>query len=124
MYRKLIWLVLAFAAAAQADAPEVEPQQFPSLKPLQQQAVAAHLTAKIIGEHHYKPVALDDALSEKIFDSYLKALDSEKMFFVQADIDQWKEARTRLDDAVLTDNLELPFTLFNLYAKRVVERFT
>ncbi|MCX7110773.1 MAG: carboxy terminal-processing peptidase [Proteobacteria bacterium] len=124
MNRKLIWLVLAFAAAAQADAPEVEPQQFPSLKPLQQQAVAAHLTAKIIGEHHYKPVALDDALSEKIFDSYLKALDSEKMFFVQADIDQWKEARTRLDDAVLTDDLELPFSLFNLYAKRAVERFT
>ncbi len=124
MYRKLIWLVLAFAAAVQANAPEVEPQQFPSLRPLQQQAVAAHLTAKIIGEHHYKPVALDDALSEKIFDSYLKALDPEKVFFVQADIDQWKEARTKLDDAVLTDNLELPFTLFNLYAKRAVERFT
>ena len=119
-----MWLVLAFAAVVQANAPEVEPQQFPSLRPLQQQAAAAQLTAKLIGEHHYKPVALDDALSSKIFDSYLKALDPEKMFLLQTDINQWKEARTKLDDAVLTDNLDMPFAIFNLYAKRAVERFT
>jgi len=119
-----MWLLFAFAAAAQANAPEVAPPPLPSLSPSQQQAAAAHLTARIIGEHHYKPVALDDALSEKIFDSYLKALDPEKMFFLQADIDPWKDARTQLDDAVLKDNLELPFTLFNLYAKRTVERYT
>ncbi len=124
MCRKLMWLLLAFAAAVQANAPDVALQPFPSLSPSQQQAAAAHLTARIIGEHHYKPVALDDALSEKIFDSYLKALDPEKMFFVQADIDQWKETRTKLDDAVLTENLDLPFAIFNLYAKRSVERFT
>jgi carboxyl-terminal processing protease len=124
MYRKFIWLLLAFAAAVQANTPEVDPQQYPSLRPLQQQALAAHLTARLIGEHHYKPVALDDTLSEKIFDTYLKSLDPEKMLFVQADIDQWKEARTQLDDAVLTDKLELPFAIFNLYARRAVERFT
>ena len=119
-----MWLVLAFAAVVQANAPEVELQQFPSLRPLQQQAAAAQLTAKLIGEHHYKPVSLDDALSAKIFGSYLKALDPEKMFLLQADIDQWKEARNKLDDAVLTDNLDMPFAIFNLYAKRAVERFT
>jgi len=119
-----MWLVLAFVAAVQANSQEVELQQLPSLKPLQQQTEAAQLTAKLIGEHHYKPVALDDALSAKIFDSYLKALDPEKMFLLQADIDQLKEARTKLDDAVLTDNLDMPFAIFNLYAKRTVERFT
>ncbi len=124
MYKKSMWLAFAFAAGIQANTPAVEPPQSPSLKPLQQQVEAAHLTAKVIGEHHYRPVALDDALSEKIFDSYLKALDPEKMFFVQADIDQWKEARSKLDDALLTDNLELPFAVFNLYAKRAIERFT
>ncbi|MDD5033141.1 MAG: carboxy terminal-processing peptidase [Methylococcaceae bacterium] len=124
MYKKLIWLVLALAAAVQANTPEVEQQQYLSLKPSQQQAVAAHLTARLIEEHHYKPLVLDDSLSEKVFDSYLKALDSEKMFFVQADIDQWKAARTKLDDAIQTNNLDLPFAIFNLYARRAVERFT
>jgi carboxyl-terminal processing protease len=123
MHRILMWLALALAAAAQANAAEAEPPPLPPLRPSQQQAAAAHLTAKLIGEHHYRPVALDDALSEKIFDGYLKALDPEKMFFVQADIDQWKEARTRLDDAVLSDNLDTPFAIFNRYASRVAERF-
>jgi hypothetical protein len=36
---------------------------------------------------HYKPVPLDDAMSEKIFDRYFKSLDAEKLFFTQADID-------------------------------------
>ena len=116
----LIGLLFAFATAVQADAPDIEP---PSLQPLQQQGVAAHLTAKLIGEHHYKPVALDDALSAKVFDSYLKALDPDKLFFLQADIDQLKSARDKLDDAVLTENLEVPFDIFNLYAKRLVDRF-
>lgn len=123
MYRKLIWLALAFAAAVQANAPEIE-RQPPTLRPLQQQAVAAHLTAELIGEHHYKPVALNDTLSEKIFDAYLKALDPEKMLFIRADIDHWKDARTKLDDALLTDNLDLPFDIFNLYVQRAVERYT
>jgi carboxyl-terminal processing protease len=122
MYRKLIWLVLAFAAAAQANTPAVDPQL--PLKPLQQQTLAAHLTASLIGKYHYKPVALNDALSGKIFDGYLKSLDPDKMFFVRSDIDQWQAARTQFDDAVLTDNLNLPFAIFNLYAKRAVERFT
>jgi len=124
MYKKLMWLLWVFASAVQANAPDFEAQSIPSLRPSQQQALAAHLTARIIGEHHYKPVALDDSLSEKIFDSYLKALDPERMFFLQADIDPWKDARTQLDDAVLTDNLELPFAIFNLYAKRAAERFS
>jgi carboxyl-terminal processing protease len=49
---------------------------------------------------HYKPVPLDDAMSEKIFDRYFKSLDAEKLFFTQADIDQYAIVRTRLDDAI------------------------
>jgi carboxyl-terminal processing protease len=41
------------------------------------------------GRYHYKATPLDDAMSEKIFDRYFKSLDSEKMFFTQADIDQF-----------------------------------
>lgn len=123
MNRKTVWLLLALAAAAQANTPEVEAPPVPTLKPLRQQPVAARMAAKIIEEHHYKPVPLDDALSEKIFNAYLKSLDSEKMFFIQSDIDKLQEARTKLDDAVLNDELDLPFAMFNLYAKRAAERF-
>jgi carboxyl-terminal processing protease len=120
---KLFGLVLAFAGALQANTPTAEQPQFPTFKPLQQQPLAARLTAKLIEQHHYRPVALDDRLSEKIFDAYLKSLDSDKMFFLQSDIDQWKGSRTKLDDALLTETLDVPFAIFNLYAKRSIERY-
>jgi hypothetical protein len=47
----------------------------PRLAPTADQAQTAYLSAQILGRYHYKSVPLDDAMSEKIFDRYLKALD-------------------------------------------------
>jgi len=93
------------------------------LKPVAQQAQAARLSAEILSRYHYKAMPLDDALSEKIFDSYLKFLDPEKLFFIQSDIDNWAGLRRRIDDAILSENLTLPFALFNRYAQRATDRF-
>ena len=124
MNGKLWWLALVFAAAVQAAVPGAGVQQIPELRPLERQPVAAHLTARLLERNHYKSVPLDNVLSEKIFDHYLKSLDADKLFFLQADIDQWADARTRLDDAILNDDLEVPFAIFNRYAKRAVNRYT
>ena len=94
------------------------------LAPLPQQPQAAMLTAELLSRFHYKSVPLDDALSGKIFDHYLKALDGEKYFFDQADIDRISSLRTRLDDAIQQQNLDPAFGIFNLYAQRVVERYS
>ncbi len=51
-------------------------------------------------------------------------LDSEKVFFLQADIVHFADARTRLDDAILDGDLGIPFALFNLYQQRMAERFS
>ena len=95
----------------------------PELKPAPQEAQAAHLAAELLTRYHYKAMPLDDALSEKIFDQYLKSLDPEKLFFVQADIDQLAGDRTRLGDAIVNEDLTVPFAIFNLYQKRAAERF-
>ncbi|HTD03521.1 carboxy terminal-processing peptidase [Undibacterium sp.] len=122
MKKKLLWIALAFATATQAFA--LEPAAPPLLMPLQQQSQAANLSARFLTRFHYKAVPLDDAMSEKIFDRYLKSLDPEKLFFVQADIDQFASARTKLDDAIYSEDLNIPFLMFNLYEKRTVERLT
>ncbi|HZX33393.1 MAG TPA: carboxy terminal-processing peptidase [Rhodocyclaceae bacterium] len=99
-------------------------QPFTDLHPEAQQARAAHFAAALLDRYHYRNQQLDDALSEKIFDLYLKHLDPEKLFFVQADVDALgQQARTKLDDAILDENLELPFAIFNLYVKRLTERY-
>lgn len=113
--KNLCWLLLAaFATTVQAL----------DLAPLQQQGRAAHLATELLSRYHYKALPLNDEMSEKIFDRYLKSLDSEKYFFSQNDIKQFAGARTRLDDAILEEDLSAPFAIFNLYTRRVVERFT
>ena len=122
MKQKLIWLVLALATAMQVATADTEVSYPPLLKPELQEAKAAHLASELLSRFHYKPAPLDDALSSKMFDQYLKALDPEKVYFLQSDIDRLGADRTRLDDAILTEDLHAPFDIFNLYDRRVAER--
>ena len=124
MKRMLAWLLFVIAAAAQGAALDTPTQPIPELKPAQQQAQAAHLAAELLTRFHYKSVRLDDELSSKIFDNYLKTLDAERVIFVQSDIDRMAGLRTRIDDAILAENLTGPFAVFNLYMRRAIERFT
>jgi carboxyl-terminal processing protease len=122
MKRNLLWLVFALSTAVQG-APLDGGTYPPQLKPEPQEAQAAHLAAELLARYHYKAIPLDKALSEKVFDQYLKSLDPEKLFFVQADIDQLSADRTKLSDAILKEDLTAPFAIFNLFEQRAAERF-
>ena len=126
MKKSLLWIpaaVLAVVAAwgpvastaAAVNAPTV-------LEPAPQHVRAAAMTAELLSRFHYKPVPLDDAMSQKMFDRFLKSLDSEKVYFLQSDIDQFSSVRTQLDDAIVGRNLTAPFAMFNLYQRRLQER--
>ncbi len=124
MKQKLLWIVLTVATAVQAatlDAPASYPA---ALKPVAQEAQAARLAAGILSRYHYKAVPLDDALSSKTFDQYLKSLDPEKLYFLQSDIDRLSVDRTKLDDAILSEDLNAPFDIFDLYERRAAENLT
>jgi carboxyl-terminal processing protease len=93
-----------------------------ALKPAPAQAQAALWASRVMARYHYKALPLDDVMSEKIFDNYLKWLDSEKLYFTQADLDQLAPMRTKLDDAINNENLTLPFQIYNQYQQRFTER--
>jgi carboxyl-terminal processing protease len=120
--KTLIWFVLAVTAATRVAAADSEAAFAPPLKPEAQEARAAHLSAELLTRYHYKTVPIDDALSAKVFDQYLKALDPEKLYFLQSDIDRLAGYRTLLDDAILGEDLRTPFEIFNLYERRTAER--
>jgi len=113
-----VCLTLGYAGAVFAGTGTIQ-----DLQPQPQQTVAAKLVAELIGHYHYGEVAIDDALSEKIFTGYIEALDPEKLFLTQTDIDGWQPVRTRLDDAVVDGDLGAPFAIFNVYLRRVEERY-
>ena len=124
MKQKLLWLLLVLATAAQAAPFEAGTPYPPDLKPVPHEAQAARLASEVLTRYHYKAMPLDDALSAKVFDQYLKNLDSEKVLFLQADIDQLSVHRATLGEAILKQDLSAPFAIFNLYQRRAAERFT
>lgn len=96
----------------------------PVLAPQKSQAEAANLSAQFLERYAYKPVPLDDALSAKIMDRYLKSMDPDRSFFLKADIDKFMVDKTRIDDAIIGEDLRIPFSIFNIYSQRVVDRMT
>ncbi|MDC8759894.1 carboxy terminal-processing peptidase [Janthinobacterium fluminis] len=122
MKKQIMLVVLAVAMSAQAGAAQSEKIAAPQMKPLAQQTQAALWASRVLSRYHYKTTPLDDAMSEKIFDRYFKSLDAEKLFFVQADIDQFAAVRGKLDDAIAGENLGAPFAIYNMYQQRFDER--
>jgi carboxyl-terminal processing protease len=124
MKKHMLIAVLALAMSAHVVIAQPEKTAVTQMKPVPAQTQAALWASRVLARYHYKALPLDDAMSEKIFDNYFKSLDSEKLYFTQADIDQFSPMRTKLDDAINNENLTLPFSIFNLYQQRFNERMT
>lgn len=116
----LFWLAFSIASSAQAQQPAAPPV----LEPTQIQAQAANLSAQFLGRYAYKTVPLDDVLSGHIMSKFIKSLDPDRMLFMQSDIDKFNADSTKIDDAILNEDLEIPFSIFNSYTRRVVDRMT
>ncbi|WP_028747934.1 carboxy terminal-processing peptidase [Rhizobium mesoamericanum] len=112
----------AFLAVAQSAYAEVASP--PVLAPLKQQAQAAQLSAQFLTRFSYRPIPLDNALSARIMDRFIKSLDPDRMLFLQADIDRFMSDRSEIDDAIKREDLKIPFEIFNVYEKRIVDRMT
>ncbi|MCX7515191.1 carboxy terminal-processing peptidase [Frateuria hangzhouensis] len=92
------------------------------LKASSTQADAAQLSARFLTRFHYDAKPLDDVMSAKVYKAYFDMLDSEKVFFTQADMARFEPLKTRFDDAIWNKDLSGPFSVFNLYVQRAVNR--
>jgi len=55
------------------------------------------LVTEFIQKSHYQHAAVDDALSSKVLDRYIEALDSNRMYFLASDVeafDQFQDIKT------------------------------
>lgn len=80
--------------------------------------VLLEIIQHILVNAHFSPVEMDDAFSKQIFKRYLEALDGQKRYFLQSDINEFKKYETRLDDDL--KNGEIAF--FNLTYERLLQR--
>src|ERR1700752_4379041 len=100
MKKKLLAAALVVGMSTHFAIGQPEKAATGPLKPLASQTQAALWASRVLARYHYKAVPLDDAMSEKIFDRYFKALDPEKVYFQQADLEQFASVRNKLDDAI------------------------
>jgi len=70
---------------------------------------------------HIRGARLDDAASERIFDSFLRALDPQKLYFLQSDIDEFRPERLLLDDKLRAGELDFAHTVFARFLTRLEE---
>lgn len=93
------------------------------LTPTPSQGEAADWVSKYLTRLHYASQPLDDAMSQEILKRYLEALDSEKVFFLKADIDGFqRKYATSLDDAIERRQLDAVFDIYRTYLQRLRER--
>ncbi len=113
----IVLLLVSFPALAAVDA-----DASLGLKPSIDQRYATNLATKFLTNWHYKSTRLDDELSSKIFDGYLKLLDPNKVYFLKTDIDGFERYRNNLDDALRHSDLLPAYDIFNVYVDRVRQR--
>ena len=92
------------------------------LTPLEQHYRTTKLITHLLDKHHYKEFVIDNALSEKILDAYIRVLDPDRSYFHQLDITDFQMFRFSLDEALNRPGLDVPFQVFHRYRGRVNER--
>ena len=72
----------------------------------------------VLDKGHYQSKEINDEFSEKIFDTYLELIDSQKKYFLASDLREFKKYKLQLDDQWLSYDL----TFFNLTFERLIQR--
>ena len=92
------------------------------LQPTASASSAAMWSSRILSRYHYRPVALDAALSGSILTRYFEELDPEHLLFTQADVQAWLAQRPTLDTQLPVGDLNAPFAIYKLYLQRLDAR--
>ncbi|MFT5298528.1 MAG: carboxyl-terminal processing protease [Colwellia sp.] len=95
----------------------------PILAPESQHATSSKRVTAQFSRSHYTQVKMDDALSEKIFDRYIKQLDYARNVFLATDIDAFQKYRFEFDRVIARGKLDVAYEIFNLNQQRRLERY-
>jgi carboxyl-terminal processing protease len=80
---------------------------------------------RLLEQGHYTRHKLDEEMSGRILDTYLQALDSTKLFFIQDDIDQiHQKYQAALGNEILAGNLGPAKAIYGIFRERLEDRVT
>jgi carboxyl-terminal processing protease len=96
-----------------------------SLPPVEASAdepLVARLVARLLPRSHYSRLPFDDTMSSRFLDRYIENLDNLRLHFLQSDLAEFEEYRTRLDDLTLLGDTDPGRVIFDRFLTRVEQR--
>ncbi len=114
----LVTCLGTWGCTRERDNPRVE--EMTAARPLDRQII--RYVAKFMRDQHLSKHKLDDEISQRAFDMFLRSFDPLKMYFLQSDVDALKANRDRLDDFALVGDMSFAIEAFKVFLKRVDER--
>ncbi len=112
-YRKISVLVVVVLLAAFTISFTINRQQDP-----EKDKVLISLLKFALTKGHYQPKDFNDALSEKIYNDFIKNFDPRKRYFMQSDLDEFSKYKFAIDDQINNEDL----TFFRLVNSRFEKR--
>ncbi|GAC17352.1 carboxy terminal-processing peptidase [Paraglaciecola arctica] len=98
-------------------------KDLPKLTQESQHVASAKRVSSQFLRAHYKQIDLDDELSLKIFDRFIRSLDFNRNVFTEKDIQGFAAYKTKFDDAIERGNLSIAYEIYQLNMQRRAQRY-
>lgn len=115
---KIILIVLAISAALWSFMPKKEKAD------PEKEALLMELLTYVIKNGHYAPSEINNEFSAKVYKEYIKAIDPNKRFLLQTDIDELNQYEFLIDDFILARRFDLFDKSYQILQKRMKESQT
>lgn len=99
-----------------------ENQVLDGIQPTATHKKVEEAVTRILTSYAYKKIDLNDELSSKIWDAFLKDVDYGHLYFTADEIKSFEKYRYEVDNSLLEGDLVAPYEVFNLYLKKFKER--
>ena len=76
------------------------------------------IMAYVLERGHYDPETIDDSFSENVFMNYLESMDGQHRFYIQSDVNNFNQFKTKIDDQIKESKLDF----FDYSYKKYIQR--
>ncbi|MEW6117485.1 MAG: carboxy terminal-processing peptidase [Nitrospirota bacterium] len=118
MKRFFVVLLIGFLSLSSASAKGIESTGDHDYNRAQ---LVGYRLYQYLANHNFSNTKIDDGLSKKAFDLYIKQLDPQKRFLLKGDIEKLRAYADKIDDEVLSGKIELPERGAEILAERVAK---
>jgi carboxyl-terminal processing protease len=90
--------------------------------PGKQDKMVVRLVCGFLHQGHLTQPEIGDELSKRLFRRFFKELDPAKLYFLKADVDEFKKDETELDDMLLQGDLSFAYKVYERFVTRLGQR--